>query len=131
MSAEPLTEEGPDDFSAAAEVMLGVFEFVFAHGEGKRPRWKTAFRKFASVAWLLQPGLLDHASLRRIAPELGVTRAAMSKLIQSFGDRHGLRNVLQKPEATRRVYAEVQLRDHWRSRAKRKPAAPCETAGPL
>jgi len=128
MSAEPLSENGPEDFSAAAEVMLGVFEFVFAHSEGKL-RWDTAFRRFAGVAWLLQPGLFDHASLRQISPELGVTRAAMSKLVQIFGDRHGLRNMLQKPEVARRVYAEVQRRDHWRKRPRKEPAAPCGTAG--
>jgi hypothetical protein len=65
-----------------------------------------------------------------LGPELGCTRANLSKMIRDFGDRMGgLRNRLQKTEGARRIYSEAQKRDHWRNRPKKKPAAPCEAAG--
>jgi hypothetical protein len=120
------------DFAAAGEVMRLVLVYCFdvvrdrTHGG---PRLDMAFRRFVGVTWLLRPELLGYTSLMQLAPRLGVTRAALSKMIRNFGDAFGIRNVLQKAEGARRAYSEAQSKDHWRNRAKKKPAAPCETAG--
>jgi hypothetical protein len=56
----------------------------------------------------------------QLAPQLGVTRAALSAMIRKFGDQYGIRNALQKNESARTIYSEAQKRDHWRRRPKKK-----------
>jgi len=127
---EPV-EPTPADFAAAGEIMRRVLVYCFDVPRDKKhggPRLDMAHRRFVGVAWLLRPELLDYASLMQLAPRLGVTRAALSKMIRNFGDAFGIRNVLQKAEGARRAYSVAQKRDHWRNR-KKKPAASCETAG--
>lgn len=119
------------DFAAAGEIMRQVLVYCFDVPRDKQhggPRLDMAFRRFVGVTWLLRAELLNHTSLMQLAPRLGVTRAALSKMIRNFGDAHGIRNVLQKNEGARAIYRETQLKDHWRNR-KKKPAAPCETTG--
>ncbi len=120
------------DFAAAGEIMRQVLVYCFDVPRDKKhggPRLDMAFRRFVGVTWLLRCELLGYSSLMQLAPRLGVTRAALSKMIRNFGDRFGIRNVLQKNEGARRIYSEAQKRDHWRNRQKKKPAAPCETTG--
>ena len=124
-------EPTPADFAAAGEIMRQVLVYCFDVPRDKKhggPRLDMAHRRFVGVTWLLRPELLNYVSLMQLAPRLGVTRAALSKMIRNFGDAFGIRNVLQKNEGAREIYSEVQKRDHWRNR-KKKPAAPCETAG--
>jgi hypothetical protein len=132
--------EEPDDgraaFELAGEIMRGVFAHVF-DGEKDatgQPRLDVAFRRFVCVAWLLRPELLGNVSLAQLAPQLGVTKAALSQMIRKFGDAHGIRNVFQKREGAREAYSEAQKRDHWRRRGKapesEEPVAPQETTGP-
>lgn len=123
--------ETESDLAACGEVMRGVFAMVFAQRSGTTAPVKLdlAFRRFVCLAWLLRPELLGNISLMELAPHLSVTRAALSKMIRNFGDAYGIRNTLQKREGARQIYAEAQRRDHWRNRAKKKPAAPCETTG--
>jgi len=109
----------------AGQVMNGVLDHVFdVHGrkKGDLPL-DVAFRRFVCVAWLLRPELMDHISLAQLAPHLGVTRAALSKMTRNFGDTYGLRNVLQKRESARAIYSEAQKRDHWRVRRKKQEEA--------
>lgn len=124
-------EPAPADFAAAAEIMRGVFVYCFDVPRDKDggPRLDLAHRKFIEVVWLLRPELLNHISLMQLSTKLGVCRATLSKAIRKFGDAYGIRNVLQKNESAREAYSQAQLKDHWRHRAKKKPAAPCETAG--
>ena len=126
------SDEHATDFYVAGEIMREIFTFVFAYrGDKPQPRLNVAFMRFVALTWLLRPELLGDVSLMKLAPQLGCTRANLSKLIRDFGDRWGgLRNRLQKTEGARRIYSEAQKRDHWRNREKKKPAAPCETAGP-
>jgi hypothetical protein len=122
----------PADFAAAGEIMRQVLVYCFDVARDKKhggPRLDMAFRRFIGVVWLLRPELLDYASLMQLAPRLGVTRAALSKMIRNFGDAHGIRNVLQKNEGARAIYRETQLKDHWRNRKKQTPTASCETTG--
>jgi hypothetical protein len=125
-------EEEQTDFAAAGEIMRGVFDYVFdvPKDETGAPRLDLSFRKFVCVGWLLRPQQLGNISLAQLAPHLGVCRATLSKAIRKFGDVYGIRNVLQKNESAREIYSEAQKRDHWRNRAKKKPAAPCGTTGP-
>jgi hypothetical protein len=125
-------EPAPTGFAAAAEIMHDVLIYCFDVACDKTyggPRLDLAFRKFIGVTWLLRPELLNHISLMQLARRLGVTRAALSKMIRNFGDAYGIRNVLQKNEGARRIYSEAQLKDHWRNRAKKKPPASEETGG--
>lgn len=119
------------DFTAAGEIMRAVFDYVFdvPKDASGLPRLDLAFRRFVEVGWLLRPEQLGNISLMQLAPHLGVCRATLSKAIRKFGDAHGIRNVLQKNESARAAYSHAQLKDHWRNRAKTKPAAPCGTAG--
>lgn len=123
--------ETENDLAACGEVMRGVFALVFAQRENISAPVKLdlAFRRFVCLTWLLRPELLGNVSLAELAPQLHVTRAALSKTVRNFGDSLGIRNALMKRESARHIYAEAQKRDHWRNRAKKKPAAPCETAG--
>lgn len=128
--AEPV-EPAPADFAAAGEVMRQVLVYCFDVALDKKhggPRLDMAFRRFVGVVWLLRPELLSYVSLMQLSPRLGVTRAALSKMIRNFGDRWGIRNPLQKNEGSRGIYSAAQKRDHWRNR-KKKPAAPRGTAG--
>lgn len=130
--ARETVEPTPADFAAAGEVMRQVLVYCFDVPRDKThggPRLDMAFRRFVGVAWLLRPELLSYASLMQLAPRLGVTRAALSKMIRNFGDAFGIRCVLQKNESARAVYSEVQKRDHWRNRGKMKPPASEETGG--
>jgi hypothetical protein len=125
--------DGPEneqetDFYVAGEIMREILSHAFAHrGDKPQPNLHVAFRRFVAITWLLQPSLLGNISLMELAPELGCTRALLSKIIRDFGDRWGgLRNRLQKTESARRIYSEAQKRDHWRYRDKKKPDAPGE-----
>jgi hypothetical protein len=124
-------EETRDDLALCGEVMRGVFAHVFAQrpGSAEPVKLDLAFRRFVCLAWLLRPELLGNVSLMQLAPHLSVTRASLSKTVRDFGDKFGMRNALMKREGAREIYAEAQKRDHWRNRAKKKPAAPCEAAG--
>ena len=125
-------EPAPADFAAAGEVMRQVLVYCFDVARDKKhggPRLDMAFRRFVGVVWLLRPELLSYVSLMQLSPRLGVTRAALSKMIRNFGDAFGIRNVLQKNEGAREIYSEVQKRDHWRNRAKKKPPVSEETGG--
>lgn len=130
--ADGEAEPEQTDFAAAAEIMRQVLVYCFDVPRDKKhggPRLDLAHRRFIGVAWLLRPELLDYVSLMQLAPRLGVTRAALSKMIRNFGDAFGIRNVLQKNEGARRIYSQAQKRDHWRNRAKTKPVAPRGTTG--
>lgn len=130
-AAEPV-EPALADFATAGEIMRQVLVYCFDVPRDKKhggPRLDMAFRRFVGVTWLLRAELLNHASLMQLAPRLGVTRAALSKMIRNFGDAYGIRNVLQKNEGARRTYSEAQKRDHWRNRKKQTPTAPGETTG--
>ncbi|MGB8168866.1 MAG: hypothetical protein WCF18_15315 [Chthoniobacteraceae bacterium] len=120
-----------NDLAACAEVMRGVFALVFAQREGTNAPVKLdlAFRRFICLTWLMRPELLGHVSLAELAPQLCVTRAALSKMVRNYGDSLGIRNALMKRESARAIYAEAQRKDHWRNRAKRKPPASEETGG--
>lgn len=124
-------EELETDFYVAGEIMREILTFAFAYrGDKPQPNLHTAFRRFVAITWLVRPELLGNVSLMDLGPELGCTRANLSKMIRDFGDRWGgLRNRLQKTEGARAIYAEAQRRDHWRNRAKNKPPASCETGG--
>ena len=119
------------DLAASGDVMRGVFALVFAQREGTGAPVKLdlAFRRFVCLTWLLRPELLGNVSLAELAPQLLVTRAALSKMVRNFGDSLGIRNALMKRESARAIYAEAQKRDHWRKRAKKKPPASEETGG--
>ena len=123
--------EPETDFYVAAELLREILSFCYAfRGDKPQPNLRVAFMRFVAVTWLTRPELLNNVSLMQLGPELGCTRANLSKLIRDFGDRlGGLRNRLQKTEGARRIYAEAQLKDHWRNRPKKKPPVPCETAG--
>ena len=123
--------ETESDLAACGEVMRGVFALVFAQRENINVPVKLdlAFRRFVCLTWLLRPELLGNVSLAELAPQLHVTRAALSKTVRNFGDSLGIRNALMKREGARAIYAEAQKRDHWRNRKKKTPAAPCETTG--
>jgi hypothetical protein len=120
-----------DDLAACGEVMRGVFALVFAQRENINVPVKLdlAFRRFVCLTWLLRPELLGNVSLAELAPQLHVTRAALSKTVRNFGDSLGIRNALMKREGARAIYRDAQLKDHWRTRPKKEPAAPCGTAG--
>jgi len=126
-------EEQETDFYVAAELLREILTFCYAYrGDKPQPDLKVAFMRFTSITWLTRPELLGNLPLAELGPQLGYTRANLSKLIRDFGDRlGGLRNRLQKTEGARQIYSEAQKRDHWRNRAKKKPAAPCGTAGCL
>lgn len=119
------------DFSIAGELLHELLAFAFAYRGGKpQPNLHVAFRRFVCIVWLTRPEFLGDKPLMDLGPELGCTRANLSKLIRDFGDSlGGLRNRLQKTESARAIYSTAQLKDHWRNRAKKRPAAPCETAG--
>lgn len=123
--------EDETDFTVAAELLREILTFCYAYrGDKPQPDLKVAFMRFTCVTWLVRPELVGNLSLAELGPQLGYTRANLSKLIRDFGDRlGGLRNRLQKTESARAIYSEAQKRDHWRNRAKKKPAAPCEAAG--
>jgi hypothetical protein len=114
-----------DDLAACGEVMRGVFAFVFAQrDDAKTPvKLDLAFRRFVCLVWLLRPELLGNISLSQLAPHMSVTRAALSKMVRSFGDALGIRNALMKRESARAIYSQTQLRDHWRHREKKAPVA--------
>ena len=113
-----------DDLAVCGAILHGVFDHVFAQREGVSAPVKLdlAFRRFVCIVWLLRPELLGNISLAQLAPHLGVTRAALSKMVRNFGDAWGLRNALMKRESARLIYADAQKRDHWRNRGKKKPA---------
>ncbi len=124
-------EQQRTDFSVAGELLHEILAFCYAYrGDKPQPNLHIAFRRFVCITWLTRPEFLGNKPLMELGPELGCTRANLSKLIRDFGDSlGGLRNRLQKTESARRIYAEAQRRDHWRHRLKKKPAAPCGTTG--
>jgi hypothetical protein len=124
-------EEQETDFYVAAELLREILTFCYAYrGDKPQPDLKVAFMRFTCVTWLVRPELVGNLSLAELGPQLGYTRANLSKLIRDFGDRlGGLRNRLQKTEGARQIYSEAQKRDHWRNRKKQTPAAPCGTTG--
>ena len=124
-------DEQETDFYIAAELLREILTFAFAYrGDKPQPDLRVAFMRFTCIVWLTRPELLHNISLAELGPQLGYTRANLSKLIRDFGDRlGGLRNRLQKTEGARRIYSEAQKRDHWRKRPKKKPPASCETGG--
>lgn len=123
--------EEETDFSVAAELLREILSFCFAcRGDKPQPDLRIAFTRFVCVVWLTRVELLNNVSLMQLGPQLGYTRANLSKLIRDFGDRlGGLRNRLQKTESARRAYAEAQRKDHWRRRKAKAPATSDETAG--
>lgn len=123
--------EDETDFTVAAELLREILAFCFAYrGDKPQPDLKVAFMRFTCVTWLVRPELVGNLPLAELGPQLGYTRANLSKLIRDFGDRlGGLRNRLQKCESARAIYADAQKRDHSRHRAKKKPPASEETGG--
>ncbi len=94
------TEQQQTDFTVAAELLHEILAFCFAYRGGKpQPKLHVAFRRFVCITWLTRPELLGDKPLMDLGPELGCTRANLSKLIRDFGDSlGGLRNRLQKTE---------------------------------
>jgi hypothetical protein len=125
------TQEPESDFTVAAEIMREILEFTFSYrGDTTKPNLQSVFRRYVAVAWTLRPDLLAGASLSELSVELACTRALLSKIARTFGDRWGgLRNRLMKTEGARRVYSEAQLKDHWRHRKAKTPVASDETTG--
>lgn len=123
--------EDETDFTVAAELLREILTFCYAYrGDKPQPDLKVAFMRFTCVTWLVRPELVGNLSLAELGPQLGCTRANLSKLIRDFGDSlGGLRNRLQKTESARAIYSTAQLKDHWRNRAKKKPPASEETGG--
>ena len=105
------------DLAVAGAVLNDILAFVI----GERTveiHFPSCFRRFVSVIWVLRPEMLHEASLAQLAPQLSVTRAALSKAARKFADRHGLRNRMMKSEEARRSFSRAQRANHWR---RRKP----------
>jgi len=113
-------EEEVDDMAADLAVAGAVLNEILAYVLGDRSEihFPSCFRRFVSVIWVLRPEMLHEASLSQLAPQLSVTRQALSKAARKFSDRHGLRNRLMRSEETRRRCSEAQRADHWRRRRK-------------
>jgi hypothetical protein len=103
------------DLAAAGAVLNEILQYVI----GERTveiHFPSCFRRFVSVIWVLRPEMLHEASLSQLAPQLSVTRQALSKAARKFSDRHGLRNRLMRSEETRRKCSVAQRTNHWRRR---------------
>jgi hypothetical protein len=118
-------EEKLDDMAAdlavAGAVMNEILQYVIGE-RSKEIHFPSCFRRFVSVIWVLRPEMLHEASLSQLAPQLSVTRQALSKAARRFADRHGgLRNRLMRSEETRRKCSAAQRANHWRRRKRIKP----------
>jgi hypothetical protein len=118
---EPEEEEELDDMAAdlavAGAVLHEILQYVI--GDRSEIHFPSCFRRFVSVIWVLRPEMLHEASLSQLAPQLSVTRQALSKAARKFSDRHGgLRNRLMRSEETRRKCSAAQRANHWRRRRK-------------
>jgi len=115
-------EEEPDDMATDIAVAGAVMNEILQYVIGERTKeihFPSCFRRFVSVLWILRPEMLHEASLAQLAPQLSVTRQALSKAARKFSDRHGgLRNRLMRSEETRRKCSAAQRANHWR---RRKP----------
>jgi hypothetical protein len=114
-------EEELDDMTADLAVAGAVLNEILQYVIGERSveiHFPSCFRRFVSVVWVLRPEMLHEASLSQLAPQLSVTRQALSKAARRFADRHGLRNRMMKSEEARRSFSRAQRANHWRKRIK-------------
>lgn len=113
-------EEAEDgtDIAVAGAVLNEILEYVI--GRAVTLDLASSFRRFVAVVWLLRPEFLHEASLAQLAPQLSVTRAALSKAARRFSTRTGLRSRLQRSEETRRKCAAAQRANHWRRRKRKR-----------
>jgi hypothetical protein len=108
------------DLAVAGAVMNEILQFVIGE-RSVEIHFPSCFRRFVSMIWVLRPEMLHEASLSQLAPQLSVTRQALSKAARKFSDRHGgLRNRLMRSEETRRKCSAAQRANHWRRRIKPK-----------
>ena len=116
---EPEEEKLDDmaaDLAVAGAVLNEILQYVI--GDRSEIHFPSCFRRFVSVIWVLRPEMLHEASLSQLAPQLSVTRQALSKAARRFADRHGLRNRMMKSEEARRSFSRAQKANHWRKRIK-------------
>jgi hypothetical protein len=104
------------DLAVAGAVLNDILQFVIGE-RSVEIHFPSCFRRFVAVIWVLRPEMLHEASLSQLAPQLSVTRQALSKAARKFSDRHGgLRNRLMRSEETRRKCSVAQRTNHWRRR---------------
>ena len=116
------------DFSIAGELLHELLAFAFAYrGDKPQPNLHVAFRRFVCIVWLTRPEFLGNKPLMDLGPELGCTRANLSKLIRDFGDSlGGLRNRLHTEQTTHRAHISVRRESGTLIRIRLRPvlAAP-------
>lgn len=93
-----------EDRETAAHALGEFLRRIISPGEPMR----TA-RRFAVFASIFSPQLLN-VSLAQIGRELGVTRAALSKVGIEIREEFRLPSRGAKPERTRAIYRQAQLR---------------------
>jgi len=119
IDGEPEEEEALDDMTADLAVAGAVMNEILAFIIGERTsalNLASAMRRLVCVVWVLRPEFVNQASLAQLAPQLSVTRAALSKAARRFADKHHLRNRLMKSEEARRSFSQAQKANHWRRR---------------
>ncbi|NDB95466.1 MAG: hypothetical protein EBZ78_04835 [Verrucomicrobia bacterium] len=94
----------PDDRETAAHALGEFLRRIIAPGDAA----KTG-RRFCVFASIFSPELLG-VSFMKMSAELGVTRAALSKVGIQLREEFRLPSRGAKPERTREIYRQAQLR---------------------
>jgi len=79
----------PTARAEAGELVRELITFCFA-GKRGRTSLKTAAARFAVVAGGLRPDLLQDETMTELAAELGLSRAALSKVNVNFSTAYGI-----------------------------------------
>lgn len=82
----------PDARQQAGEVLRELFQFCFGTQRKKlgAKELKTAAMRFAVIVSSLRPDVCNQATHGELAKHLGRTKAAASKALVAFEDRHGI-----------------------------------------
>lgn len=89
-----LVEAAPPDVrQQAGELVRELFQFCFGANRKKLcAHWlRTATLRFAVVASATRPEILNDLTHGEIASQLGLTKAAASKALVLFEDKHGIK----------------------------------------
>ncbi len=102
------------EFRAALANSIGtVFHWLVDPPDGKKRRLdaNTVGRRVIAAPWLLKPDLLDSPSLSELSDQLGVSDSIMSRYAAQFRDRTGIKNRMQRSDATRSLMRRSHTAD--------------------
>ena len=104
------------EFQKLAASYRQNLNWIFLTEHGKQRKLPIAFKRFVCLTALLHPEIFQDKSYKQIGAEMGLGKAAVSKIALGIQDRFNIKFGRTRSKAGREAMSEAMRSNHWRKR---------------